>query len=130
MLGPNKPSIPGVGKFRKNIKNLKKKHPIRNHSLFISWGMGVSEDFGRITQFSVVTERGSEYNIVERENSRKMTANGGGGVITILQSPGGLLQYYRALGGGGERESGKFYLTQPKPSHPPPFLGNKERTPY
>ena len=21
-------------------------HPIRNHSLFISWGMGVSEDFG------------------------------------------------------------------------------------
>ena len=53
-----------------------------------------------------------------------------GGVITILQSPrgvitilqslgGGLLQYYRALGGGGERESGKFYLTQPKPSHPP-----------
>ena len=77
----------------------------------------------------MVTERGSEYNIVERENSRKMTANGGGGVITILQSPGGLLQYYRALGGGGERESGKFYLTQPKPSHPP-FLGNKERTPY
>ena len=46
MLGPNKPSIPGVGKFRKNIKKLKKQHPIRNHSLFISWEMGVSEDFG------------------------------------------------------------------------------------
>ena len=66
--------------------------------------MGVSEDFGRITQFSVVTERGSEYNIVERENSRKMTANGGGGVITILQSPGG--GYYNItepLGEGGKR---------------------------
>ena len=37
----------------------------------------------------MVTERGSEYNKVERENSRKMTANGGG-----------LLQYHRALGGG------------------------------
>ena len=75
---------------------------------------------GRITQFSVVRERGSEYNIVERESSRKMIANRGGGVI----------KYYRALGGGEERESGKFYLTQPKPSHPPPFLGNKERTPH
>ena len=37
----------------------------------------------------MVTERGSEYNIVERENSRKMMANGGGGVITIIQSPWG-----------------------------------------
>ena len=36
----------------------------------------------------MVTERGSEYNIVERENSRKMMANGGG-VITIIQSPWG-----------------------------------------
>ena len=33
----------------------------------------------------------------------------------------GLLQYYRALevGGGGERESGKFYWTQQKQCHPP-----------
>ena len=77
----------------------------------------------------MVTERGSEYNTVERENSRKMTANGGGGYYNITEPGGGLLQYYRALGGGGERESGNVYLTQPKPSHPP-FLGNKERTPY
>ena len=56
----------------------------------------------------MVTERGSEYNIVERENSRKMTANGGG-VITILQSPGGgLLKYYRALGGGGKENQANF----------------------
>ena len=51
----------------------------------------------------MVTERGSEYNIVERENSRKLTASRGGG---------GVLQYYRALemgGGGGVRESEKFY---------------------
>ena len=67
----------------------------------------------------MVTERGSEYNIVERGNSRKMTANGGGGYYNITEPWGGLLQYYRALGGGGERESGKFYLTQTKPSHPP-----------
>ena len=76
----------------------------------------------------MVTERGSEYNIVERENSGKMTANGGGllqyyralgGLLQYYKALGGLLQYYRALGGGGERESGKFYLTQPKPSHPP-----------
>ena len=66
--------------------------------------MGVSEDFGRITQFSVVTERGSEYNIVERENSRKMTANGGGGVITILQSPGGVITILQSpWGRGGKR---------------------------
>ena len=77
---------------------------------------------GRITQFSVVTERGSEYNIVERENSRKMMANGGGG---------GLLQYYRALGGGGGKRIRQilFDTTKTIPS-PPPFLGNKERTPY
>ena len=64
--------------------------------------MGVSEDFGRITQFSVVTERGSEYNIVERENSRKMTANGGG-VITILQSPGGVITILQSPWGRGEK---------------------------
>ena len=67
----------------------------------------------------MVTERGSEYNIVERENSRKMMANGEGGYCNNTEP----------LGEGGERESGKFFLTQPKPSHPP-FLGNKERTPY
>ena len=47
----------------------------------------------------MVTERGSEYNTVERENSRKMTANGGG-VITILQSPGGVITILRSPGGG------------------------------
>ena len=77
----------------------------------------------------MVTERGSEYNIIERENSRKMTANGGGLLQYYRARGGGVLQYYRARGGyyniteplgeGGERESGKFYLTQPKPSHPP-----------
>ena len=83
---------------------------------------------GRITQFSVVTERGSEYNTVERENSRKMTANGGG-YYNITEPGGGYYNITEPLGEGGGRESGKFYLTQPKPSHPP-FLGNKERTPY
>ena len=48
----------------------------------------------------MVTERGSEYNIVERENSRKMTANGGG-LLQYNRALGGLLQYYRALGRGG-----------------------------
>ena len=46
----------------------------------------------------MVTERGSEYNIVERENSGKMTANGG--VITILQSPRGVITILQSLGGG------------------------------
>ena len=80
----------------------------------------------------MVTKRGSEYNIVERENSRKMTANGGGYYnITEPWGGGGYYNITGPLGEGGERESGKFYLTQPKPSHPiPPFLGNKERTPY
>ena len=120
MLGPNKPSSPGVGKFRENIKNSKNSTPYGTTHYLSPGGWGCQKILGRIRQFSVGTERGSEYNTVERENSRKMMANGGGG----------LLKYYRALGGGGERESGKFYLTQPKPSHPPPFLGNKERTPY
>ena len=47
----------------------------------------------------MVTERGSEYNTVERENSRKMTANGGGGVITILQSPGRVITILQSPGG-------------------------------
>ena len=73
---------------------------------------------GRITQFSVVTERGSEYNTVERENSRKMTANGGGvllqyyralgGLLQYYRALGGLLQYYRALGGGGKEDQANF----------------------
>ena len=75
----------------------------------------------RITQFSVVTERGSEYNIEERENFRKMTASEQGGGYYNITEP---------LGGGEKkRESGKFYLTQPKTSHPP-FLGDKDRTSY
>ena len=52
----------------------------------------------RITQFSVVTERGSEYNIVERENSRKMTANGGGGYYNITGP----------LGEGGKENQANF----------------------
>ena len=42
-------------------------------------GWGCQKILGRITQFSVVTERGSEYNIVEREDSGKLTARGEGG---------------------------------------------------
>ena len=68
-------------------------------------GWGCQKILGRITQFSMVTERGSEYNIVEREDSGKLTASGEG---------------------GGGRESDKFYWIQPKPSHPLPFLANEE----
>ena len=43
----------GVGKIRENIKNLKKNSaPIRNPSLFISWGWGSQKILGTITQFS------------------------------------------------------------------------------
>ena len=42
----------GVGKTRENIKNLKNSAPIRNPSLFISWGWGCQKILGRITQFS------------------------------------------------------------------------------
>ena len=57
----------------------------------------------------MVTERGSEYNIVERENSRKMTANGGGGLLQYYRAlGGGLLKYYRALGGGGKENQANF----------------------
>ena len=55
----------------------------------------------------MVTERGSEYNTVERENSRKMTANGGG-VITILQSRGGYYNITEPLGEGGEENQANF----------------------
>ena len=59
---------------------------------------------------------------------------GGGGYYNIKEPWGG---YYNITEPWGSyyniteplREGGKFYLTQPKPSHPP-FLGNKERTPY
>ena len=70
--------------------------------------MGVSEDFGRITQFSVVTERGSEYNIVERENSRKMTANGGGGYYNITEPWGGYYNITEPLGEGGKENQANF----------------------
>ena len=40
MLGPNKPSIPGVGKFRKNIKNLKKKAPYKEPLIIYLLGYG------------------------------------------------------------------------------------------
>ena len=36
----------------------------------------------------MVTERGSEYNMVERENSRKIMANGGGGYYNITEPLG------------------------------------------
>ena len=93
----------GVSKIRDHIKNLKTNATIRNHSLFISWGMGVSEDFGENHTVFNGNRKGSEYNIVEREDSGKLTASGEGG-----------------------RESDKFYWIQPKPSHPLPFLGNEE----
>ena len=70
--------------------------------------MGVSEDFGRITQFSVVTERGSEYNIVERENSRKMTANGGGVNYNITEPWGGYYNITEPLGEGGKENQANF----------------------
>ena len=63
----------------------------------------------------MVTERGSEYNIVERENSRKMTANGEGGYYNNTEPLG--------RGGKGIRQI-FFDTTKTIPS--PPFLGNKE----
>ena len=85
-------------------------------------GWGCQKILGRITQFSVVTERGSEYNIVEKEDSRNVTASEGGG----------LLQYYRALevgaGSGGENQANFIGHNQ---NHPiPPFPSDKEWTPY
>ena len=65
--------------------------------------MGVSEDFGENHTVFSGNRKGSEYNIVEREDSGKLTASGEGG-----------------------RESDKFYRIQPKPSHPLPFLANEE----
>ena len=61
---------------------------------------------GRITQFSVVTERGSEYNTVERENSIKMTANGGGGYYNITEPWEG---YYNIT----EPWGGYYNITEP-----------------
>ena len=66
---------------------------------------------------------------------------GGGGVITILQSPRGVITILQSLGGGGyynitgplgeggkENQANFIWHNQ---NHPiPPFLGNKERTPY
>ena len=46
----------------------------------------------------MVTERGSEYNIVERENSRKMTANGEGGYCNNTEP----------LGEGGKENQANF----------------------
>lgn len=73
--------------------------PLRTNHYLSPGGWGCQKILGRITQFSMVTERGSEYNIVEREDSGKLTASG--------------------EGGGGE--SDKFYWIQPKLSHPPPL---------
>ena len=47
----------------------------------------------------MVRERGSEYNIVERESSRKIMANGGGG---------GLLNITEPLGEGGKENQANF----------------------
>ena len=68
----------------------------------------MSEDFGENNTVFSGNRKGSEYNTVERENSRKMTANGGG-VVTILQSPGG--GYYNItepLGEGGKENQANF----------------------
>ena len=72
--------------------------PLGTSNYLSPGGWGCQKILGRITQFSVVTERGSEYNIVEREDSGKLTASGEGG-----------------------EESDKFYWIQPKPFHPPPL---------
>ena len=71
----------GVGKIRKNINNFKKQCPYKEPLIYYlpPRGWGCLRILGGIAQFSVVTERGSEYNIVEWENSRKLTAIEGGG---------------------------------------------------
>ena len=46
----------------------------------------------------MVKERGSEYNTVERENSRKMMVNGGGGYYNITEP----------LGEGGKENQANF----------------------
>ena len=56
----------------------------------------------------MVTERGSEYNIVERENSRKMTANGGGGYYNITEPWGGYYNITEPLGEGGKENQANF----------------------
>ena len=53
--------------------------PLRTNHYLSPGGWGCQKILGRITQFSMVTERGSEYNIVEREDSGKLTASGEGG---------------------------------------------------
>ena len=68
---------------------------------------GCQKILGRITQFSVVTERGSEYNIVEREDSGKLTASGE----------------------GGENQINFIGYNQSRPT-PLPFLANEECTFY
>ena len=57
----------------------------------------------------MVTERGSEYNIVERENSRKITANGGGGGYYNITEPwGGYYNITEPLGEGGKENQANF----------------------
>ena len=64
----------------------------------------------------------------------------GGGLLQYYRALGGLLQYYKALGGGyynitgplgeGGKENQANFIWHNQ-NHPiPPFLGNKERTPY
>ena len=84
-------------------------------------GWGCQKILGRITQFSVVTERGSEYNIVEKEDSRNVTASEGGGYYNITEP----LRW-----GRGAEERIKQILSDNQ-NHPiPPFPSDKEWTPY
>ena len=62
-------------------------------------GWGCLRILRGIEQFSVVTERGSEYNIVEWENYRKLTAIEGGGGDCNITEP---------LRGSGEENQANF----------------------
>ena len=82
--------------------------PLRTNHYLSPGGWGCQKILGRITQFSMVTERGSEYNIVEREDSGKLTASGEG---------------------GGENQINFIGYNQ-SCSTPLPFLANEECTFY
>ena len=58
-----------------------------------------------------------------------MTANGGGGYYNITEPWGGYYNITGPLGEGGKEDQANFIWHNQ--NHPiPPFLGNKERTPY
>ena len=85
-------------------------------------GWGCQKILGRITQFSVVTERGSEYNIVEKEDSRNVTASEGGGCYYNITEP---LRW-----GRGAEERIKQILSDTTKTIPsPPSLAIKSERP-